>query len=233
MSEAAYDPIAELYDQAFADIRVRKVEWGWLTHALRRAPARPRVLEVGCGTGALLRALSPQIELGVGVDVASAMIARAERRVGALSNLSFQCISDARLPFADRSFDVLLSFLSFRYLDWQRSLAEMRRVLCDGGRILLVDLASARAGWFDLPRVALCAARNLQTRMQNPRFARDLSTLTAHPAFRRMLVAHPMKPLQAYRAFFRDHLPEARIELLDVAPTRRVIALDSGPLAHG
>ena len=60
----SYDRVAELYDRAYADIRVRADEWQWVAERAARARAalgRPlRVLEIGCGNGALLRASGRQ-----------------------------------------------------------------------------------------------------------------------------------------------------------------------------
>ena len=60
-TERSYDRVAELYDRAYTDIRVRADEWQWVAERVVRARAaigRPlRVLEIGCGNGALLRAL--------------------------------------------------------------------------------------------------------------------------------------------------------------------------------
>src|SRR4051812_31294812 len=104
MMTPAYDPIAELYDRAFADIRVREPEWRWLTRRLAALPAAPRVLDIGCGNGALLRALASRISLGEGVDVSEAMLARARAHGSVHKHLSFQPITGTELPFANNSF---------------------------------------------------------------------------------------------------------------------------------
>ena len=81
--DASYDAVAALYDRAFADIRVRRDEWRWLNARLDRAAfpgGSPRVLDLGCGTGALLRALGGRIAAGVGVDTSAKMIAQAAAR---------------------------------------------------------------------------------------------------------------------------------------------------------
>ena len=53
--------VAELYDRAYTDITVRNAEWHWVadraTHARAELGQQLRVLEIGCGNGALLREL--------------------------------------------------------------------------------------------------------------------------------------------------------------------------------
>ena len=50
--DTSYDHVAELYDAAFQDIRVRKDEWQWLNRHL--PDGKIDVLDIGCGNGALL-----------------------------------------------------------------------------------------------------------------------------------------------------------------------------------
>lgn len=225
----AYDAVAELYDRAFSDIRVRRVELRWLTRKLG-AQSRPRVLEVGCGTGALLRALSAQITTGVGVDISPAMIAKARARTAQMPNLTFTITHDSTLPFADDSFDVAISFLSFRYLDWPKVMPEIRRVLTRGGRFLLVDLVAERVRpWEGVPLMRSVLRQLLQP-VRRPAFSRDLRALTTHPDWQTMLARHPIRQLSEYRAFFAHAFPGQKLRTLDVALSRRIVALDSGPL---
>jgi len=228
---AAYDEqVASLYDRAFRDIRVRRVEWRWLTSQLTALPVpRPRVLELGCGTGAVLRALAPCVASAVGVDISASMLERASTRAHGIDNLSFVRIPDSSLPFAEGSFDVVISFLSFRYLDWPRSFAEVRRVLADGGRFLLLDLVAAPMRPGEALTLARSTLRHVTARLRAPRFQRDLSALTSHPAWREMLRRHPMRPLDEYRQFFARQTARARFETLDMTPSRRVVALSLQP----
>ena len=77
--EDTYNDVAELYDSVFTDIRVRKDEWDWLNEHLPES-RDIRVLDIGCGNGALLNAVADRIGEGVGVDESGAILERARRR---------------------------------------------------------------------------------------------------------------------------------------------------------
>src|SRR5690606_14439833 len=110
--DTSYDHVAELYDAVFEDIRVRRDEWQWLERHL--PDQKVRVLDIGCGNGALLNALEPRIASGVGVDESGPMIEQARKRNAAFENLEFKKIDGPQLPFADSEFDVVISMMSFR-----------------------------------------------------------------------------------------------------------------------
>ena len=104
----------------------------WGAHV--RLP-RPRLLDVGCGTGANLLALAGRCE-PVGLDVAPEAIAWCRRRGLAATTVG----SADALPFPAASFDAVLScdVLSHQRLpDRLRPLREMARVLRPGGVLLL------------------------------------------------------------------------------------------------
>lgn len=226
----AYDPVAALYDLAFEDIRVRRAEWAWVRSALSRCPAPPSVLDLGCGTGALLRAMEPFISAGVGCDVSEGMLTRARERARDLQRLRFVHAPEPTLPFADRSFDVVISFLSFRYLDWSSILEEVRRVLAPGGRFWMIDLMAAQAQLGEAPYLARSALRQATLPLRAPRFAKNLKALTSHPDWFAMLKRHPIRSLHDYEARLLSEFPGRKLELLDATRTRRVVAFDSGSL---
>jgi SAM-dependent methyltransferase len=232
-----YDAVAEAYDRAFADIRVRRDEWRWLCARLKRAfPAdrgAPRVLDLGCGNGALLLALGDGIARGAGVDISSQMIERARRRAAGDPKLAFEVVAGPSLPFADGSFDVVTSFLSFRYLDWDPILTEIRRVLAPGGRLLIVDMVEKPLGVRDAPAFLRSALHHALRRFREPRFARDVAALTAHPAFRRMLAKNPIRAAHEYQWYLQSRFPGQRLETLNVGRRARLVAFDSGALAPG
>ncbi len=103
------------------------------------------VLDVGCGTGRLLRRANrywPEAQL-IGVDPASGMIERAKFLT---PNATFFTGMAEALPLQDASVDLALSTSSFHH--WQNQAAgirEIARVLRPGGYFILVD--ASFPGW--------------------------------------------------------------------------------------
>ena len=103
----------------------------------------PRVLDVGCGTGVFasrIREVLPRSQVW-GVDLVAGMLAGGRERWGREAGDLHPVQGDSeRLPFADGSFDVLTCANSFHhYPNQARAVAEFRRVLKPGGRVILVD----------------------------------------------------------------------------------------------
>lgn len=100
-----------------------------------------RVLDIGCGTGDYLRALAPLVSPGraVGIDLSTTLITEARQRTGRTdSNVAFEEADAYDLPFQDASFERVLATQVLLHLDdpW-RAVAQMRRVLTPGGRLVL------------------------------------------------------------------------------------------------
>ena len=111
------------------------------------APASLRILDVGCGTGYLLRRLAdgyPNAIQLVGVDPAPRMIAEASTAAARLARLTFMNGFAEDLPFADGTFDLIVSSTSFdHWADQRAGVVELARVLTPGGHVVLTDLFSA------------------------------------------------------------------------------------------
>ncbi len=91
------------------------------------------VLEVGCGTGLILKRLEPLARRVVGVDLSGEMLGRARVRVPTVAQASA-----LSLPFADGSFDVAVSFKVLAHIPEVRAaVAEMARVVRPGGHLAL------------------------------------------------------------------------------------------------
>jgi len=134
---AQYDAVAPAYERRWSRYVDASVN-ATLTH-LTVQPGE-RVLDVGCGTGLLLARLAERAPAGhlAGVDLSPAMIGEARRR---LPDHVLLAVADAEdLPFATASFEVVVSSSAFHY--WPapaRALAELRRVLCQEGRVVITD----------------------------------------------------------------------------------------------
>ena len=228
--------MAALYDRAFADIRVRRDEWRWLNARLDRAAfpgGRPRVLDLGCGTGALLRALAGRVATGVGVDTSAKMIEQAAARSEGSEQLQFQKIDGPALPFATGSFDLVTSFLSFRYLDWDPIMQEIRRVLAPGGHLMIVDMVERALAWRDARKLAESAAKHLLRPVRDRQFVRDVAALTGHPDWKTMLKYNPIRAQHEYQWYLESRFPGRKLEILNVGRRQRLVAFDTGPLAPG
>jgi ubiquinone/menaquinone biosynthesis C-methylase UbiE len=191
------------------------------------------VLDIGAGNGALLCQFGARLGQSAGVDRSTAMINLAKQHAAALGNLEFHAISGPTLPFADASFDVVVSLLSFRYLDWDPMMNEIRRVLAPGGRILIVDMVTVPARLTELPAVLRGKAAQVALHLRKPAFASALRTLVADPRFRTMLAYNPIRAEHELRWYLQSRFPGRHVETLDIAHDTRVLAFDSGPLQPG
>ncbi len=99
------------------------------------------VLDVGCGTGFLTFELAARGHRVTGIDFAVAMLGEALRKA-ALRNVSvrFQQADAEKLPFASRSFDLIISrHLLWTLADPEAAISEWIRIIRLGGRVVVVD----------------------------------------------------------------------------------------------
>ena len=115
-----------------------------------QAPAT--ILEVGCGPGHLANILADASGYKVtGLDLDPEMVERArvnaQRAANAAGNEATFVVGDAAaLPFADASFDLVLSTFSMHHWsDPAAGLQEIGRVLRPGGRVLIWDFGAGSA----------------------------------------------------------------------------------------
>jgi ubiquinone/menaquinone biosynthesis C-methylase UbiE len=96
------------------------------------------VLDLACGTANLL----PMVARYVGVDASAEMLRAARRK---FAGAALAAADAAALPFADARFDTVVSASAFHiFPEPRRALAEVRRVLRPGGRLLLLDWSRGR-----------------------------------------------------------------------------------------
>ncbi|HTH38962.1 MAG TPA: class I SAM-dependent methyltransferase [Pyrinomonadaceae bacterium] len=226
-----YNEVAELYDAAFTDVSVRQDEWRWLNEHL--PSGKIDILDIGCGNGALLNALSDRIQGGVGVDESASILERAGARNSQISNLKFELIRGPVLPFDDNSFDVVISLMSFRYLDWDPLLHEIKRVTRRGGKFLVVDMVTVPVATSEYPRLLKDKLRTMKNQKVNTRFDAALKKLVSHPDWKKMLEYNPIRSEHEMKWYLESRFPGQKMEILNMAWNSRVVAFDSGPVERG
>jgi ubiquinone/menaquinone biosynthesis C-methylase UbiE len=97
------------------------------------------ILDIGCGTGRLLRAAEttfPGAKL-VGIDAAIEMVKHAQAS-NPTGTIEFRLATAEELPFPDAHFDLMFSTMTFHHWqDQSRGVAEVARVMTSSGRWLL------------------------------------------------------------------------------------------------
>jgi ubiquinone/menaquinone biosynthesis C-methylase UbiE len=160
---AAYDDRAGSYDHGWRGRLHHVISERTATLATAAEGAPQHVLDVGCGTGYLLRALAeryPGAQSLSGIDAAPNMIETAQRST-ADKRLTFATGVAEHLPCDDASMDLLVSSTSFdHWSDQGRGLEECARVLRPGGHLVLVDQFSS---WL-MPTLAVSRRGKARTR---------------------------------------------------------------------
>ncbi len=96
-----------------------------------------RILDAGCGSGPISAALRDRGAVVAGFDSSAEMLELARKRLGPGPDLRVADLGSP-LPYPDGAFDDVIAALVLHYLeDWTAPLAELRRVLIPGGRLIV------------------------------------------------------------------------------------------------
>ena len=195
------------------------------TLALAGDVAGRRILDAGCGSGPLFAALRDRGAIVSGLDASAGMLELARRRLGADADLRVADLADP-LPFPDDSFDDVVASLVLHYLrDWGPTLAELRRVLRTGGRLIasvhhptaeycIERMSGRRPDYFatyDKTEEWTLSGQTAQVTFWNRPLHAMTDAFTA-AGFRISVISEP-QPVPAARELFPDDFP-----LLATAP---------------
>ena len=104
-----------------------------------------RVLDLGCGGGHVSYSAAPHVAEVVAADVTQTMldVVSATAAEKGLGNITTQIAAAEALPFANASFDVVLSrFSTHHWANMEAGLREARRVLKAGGLAMFIDVVA-------------------------------------------------------------------------------------------
>ncbi len=139
-TRAMYDLVAESYARILSDTRYEApLDLAMVEEFVVQLPADARVLDAGCGAGRMLTYLArvnPSLRLE-GVDLSPAMVAQAQARH---PEITISVGDLAALEYPDDEFDGVLAWYSIIHTPphtVSAIMAELRRVLRPGGRVLL------------------------------------------------------------------------------------------------
>ena len=170
-----------------------------------------RVLDLGCGPGVYAVELTKRGAHVTGLDVSPAMLRQARKRLGQTCPL-VQADFGRDLPFADGSFDGLLSALAVHYVEnWRSMFREFHRVLLPGGWLVF----STDHPCFEFVRLG-----------SETYFATMLTTTTWRVSGRKVAATYFRRPLEEVvnslieAGFQVDRMlePKPTVEFREVAP---------------
>lgn len=156
-----FDRISGVYDR-MNRVMTAGLDQAWRERAAERARLEPgmKALDLCCGTGDLALALAERVgpEGSVtGADFSNPMLelARGKASAAGTGQVTFQWADALDLPFGDGAFDaVTIAFGARNLADLDRGLAEMKRVLVPGGRLVILEITQPRrqplAGFFSI-----------------------------------------------------------------------------------
>ena len=97
--------------------------------------------DLGCGTGQVSELVAPHVARMIAVDGSTDMVHAARKRLKGLGNVEVRRGDLEALPIDDGQLDVAIVALVLHHVpEPVRALAEVRRVLKSGGRILVLDM---------------------------------------------------------------------------------------------
>jgi ubiquinone/menaquinone biosynthesis C-methylase UbiE len=151
-------------------------------------PEGAKVLEVGCGTGAVARVVAgwPRVGEVVGVDPSPYLVDRARTLSSHLLNLVFEVGDGRALSLKDESFDVVVLHTVLTHVQGPEAmLAEAHRVLRPGGWLGVCDgdFSTATLATGDLDPLEVCVHAFVDGFVEDRWMVRRMSSLAAAAGF--------------------------------------------------
>jgi len=135
---------------SFGDELLPGRTWEGLARAVLQLAPRARYADLGIGDGLLTLMLAEVATQVTAVDLSAEMLSQLESRARAkgIANIEYTEGDIEDLPLADASHDVVVASQALHHARTPaRALAEARRILVPGGRLLVIDLLAHTEEW--------------------------------------------------------------------------------------
>lgn len=135
--DVKFDKRASKYDKGFEGKLSQKFYDELLEQV--RLESGFHVLDVGCGTGRVLKRMSEKANIsGCGIDVEENMITEAKKKC---PEMDIQLAGCEHIPFDDKSFDVLTSCMAYHHFEYKKVFArEAARTIKKDGCLYIADV---------------------------------------------------------------------------------------------
>ncbi|WP_336660355.1 class I SAM-dependent methyltransferase [Leucobacter sp. USHLN153] len=146
---AMFDEVSPRYD-LINDVLTVGNDRLWRVATTKAVAPRPgmRILDLAAGTGTSSAALAAHGAHVVAADFSEGMLAEGRKRHAGNKLIEFQWADATQLPFEDDSFDAATISYGLRNVnDPKAALAEMRRVVKPGGRVVIAEFSTPPSGF--------------------------------------------------------------------------------------
>jgi ubiquinone/menaquinone biosynthesis C-methylase UbiE len=187
--EAVQERLADVLELRAADPQQRAMLDSYLDDLA--LPGRSRVLDLGCGTGAVARTIAgrPEVDEVVGIDPSSVFIERGRRLAEGIENLTLQVGDGREVELPDGSFNAVVLHTVLCHIPGpERVLAEAFRLACAGGRLAIFDgdYATTTVSQYESDPLQACADASIEALVFDAWLARRLRRLVAEVGWRVM-----------------------------------------------
>lgn len=222
--EATWNGRVEAWEEVAATPAFRRLA----ARVVEAADPRPEdvVVDLGAGTGLLTLALAPRVDRVFAADFAPEMLHRLAElaATGGHENVETMEADLRQLPLDDASATLVVSNYAFHHLgrvDKELALAEARRVLAPGGRLVICDMMFSLS--FERRDRRLIAGKVISIARRGPAGVVRLLKNAAKVAARRW--EHPAPPSAWYEMLEARSFEQIEVELLEheagIATARR------------
>ena len=135
---AFWSKVAPQYDRV-VDLQIGPATRGMVRDRLVREQTLGDVVELGCGTGFYTQVLAERAARVVATDCSPGMLALAQELITA-GNVRFQVEDCQRTSLPDGAFDTVFMSLVIHFTEPATTVAEVRRLLNPGGRLIIANL---------------------------------------------------------------------------------------------